>query len=161
MVAAALVIAGVGLLVGWLITGKGSEPEPPATAAATVTVTASAPSVDSAPPADYSPPAAPLGTAGATDTSPTPGVPPAYPPGSYILVLESMPIASYSYPEALAFTTGYRELTVVDSGTVPGLNPGYWAVVTTSAYPSARAARDACPQFGRTASGGCYPRQIG
>ncbi|GAB97931.1 hypothetical protein KILIM_089_00010 [Kineosphaera limosa NBRC 100340] len=127
---------------------------PPARAPAPVEPTAAAPT-------PFAPTAAAPTAAPPTAVAPAPpGRAPSYRTGDYLLVLESLPINQYDYASAQA-RAGRPGLTVVDSGTVPGLNPGYWAVVSTAGYSSERAARAACSDFGRTPSGACYPRRVG
>ena len=84
--------------------------------------------------------------------------------GTWITVLESLPKdqSSLTQAQVRADTLSAHGflVVVVNSDTIPGLNPGYWALSVTG-FASRDAAVAACPALGREAGGTCYPREIG
>lgn len=84
------------------------------------------------------------------------------PAGSWVLVLESYPKDRYSPDQARELAAALPgRTTVVDSSQTAGMRSGFWAVVSEAAFPAEADARAACGEFGRKASGACYPRRVG
>lgn len=85
------------------------------------------------------------------------------PSGSWLVVLESLEksdhSAAYASQRAGQLSGGYGTV-VVDSSTIPGLRPGYWAVSVVG-FGSQEAARAACRDMGYDLGGDCYERQVG
>lgn len=166
MVAALLFVGGLLLIAGWWASRQGVEawlqrPTGPAGAPTPTQVAApSAPRAGSATPTEATP--VPKVTATVT---PSPVDRPgraAVADGSWILVLDSLPQKSVSAAEARSRPQDIQgNVTVIDSSLTPGLNPGYWAIVSAEGYPSEAAARAACADFGRRPSDDCYPRRVG
>lgn len=181
LLAVGLVLVGIGIVLGAVLLGYGRPSTNPATplAAGSSNSAASAPSettpipdtVDSSP-SETEPPSEETSTDD-TETSPsvtetgadvsgaTGPTPAQYAWGTWILVLDSLEVDRYSYDEAVARARAFSGVTVVDSSTVPGLRPGYWALVSRDSYSSKGSASERCADFGRVASGACYPRRIG
>lgn len=168
-----LALVGIGILLGALLLSRGG---PPVTNSATPLADGSSNSVASAPsetttnpetgassPSDtHDAEASPSVTETGADVSgATEPAPAQYEWGTWILVLDSLEVDRYSYDEAVARAGDSAGLTVVDSSTVPGLRPGYWALVSRASYSSKGSASTHCADFGRVASGACYPRRIG
>lgn len=77
-------------------------------------------------------------------------------------MLESFEQTSYSLDTAQAKATELGHgAHVVDSNVVSGLTAGYWAVIGPGSYSSRSSATARCADFGRSAGGSCYPRQVG
>lgn len=86
------------------------------------------------------------------------------PPGSWIMILESLPKGEYSIEQATsraaALSVPGLSLTVIDSTAIPGLNDGYWAI-GLGGLSDRDAAAAKCAAFNREVGGACYPRQVG
>lgn len=103
------------------------------------------------------------GASPTASSSTAPAGPATAPSGKWVLVLESLPQASTTLPQADAqaqrLSTEDRSVLVIDSSATPGLNAGYWALVLMPFETRARAAA-ACADMGRALGGACYPRHI-
>lgn len=171
LVAGGLVLLGLGAGGTWLLTGRGDSGVQPA-AAATSPVPGGQPagaeaagSTPTGEPAPTSDPTPPDYTDWTNIESPAtvmvnPGQNPGYPSGSWILVLDSLPVTQFTYDQAVGRAAALPNAVVVDSSTVPGLKPGYWAITSNAWYGTAREASGRCPDYGRVASGACYPRKV-
>lgn len=85
-------------------------------------------------------------------------------PGSWVTVLDSVSQNAGTLAEARTIASSLSSqygvtVYVVDSGSYPGLNPGYWAVLMTG-YSSNEQARASCSQVGRVPGDDCYGRKI-
>lgn len=85
---------------------------------------------------------------------------PTFTPGVWLLVLDSLDQAKKSRGQAEAQAARMGQVMVIDSTAVPGLRPGYWAIISSRTYASSGAARSDCATYGRSASDWCYPRQV-
>lgn len=165
----ALVLVAAAIAYGVAILGQDDEQQV-AGDEATVTVvteTASPPPTGEVPTA-----AAPSSASTATVTETTRTVTAvedgtevvtALPSGSWLIVLESLEksehTSAYASQRAGQLSGGYGTV-VVDSSTIPGLRPGYWAVSVVG-FSSQEAARAACRDMGYDLGGDCYERQVG
>lgn len=107
------------------------------------------------------------GQTGASYSGPTPSGTidsPYVAAGSWVTVLDSVSQSDGSLVEARAVANLVSAqygatVYVVNSGSYPGLNSGYWAVVMIG-YSSNEQARAACSQVGRVPGDDCYGRKI-
>ena len=86
------------------------------------------------------------------------------PPGTSIIVIASLPKSDVSRGSALVqaselTTNAALTFHVVDSDTVGGLNPGYYAI--SAFVPIDATAESTCAMIGRPLGGTCYGRIIG
>ncbi|MGL4832615.1 MAG: hypothetical protein ACRCWS_08610 [Propionibacteriaceae bacterium] len=86
------------------------------------------------------------------------------PPGTSIIVVASLPKSDISRGSALVqaselTTNSALPFQVVDSDTVGGLNPGYYAI--SAFVPAGATAESTCAMVGRPLGGTCYGRIIG
>lgn len=157
----ALVVIGLlALGVWWFVAGRGQQPVPSSGAVAPTassTTTAATPGGSTSAPEGTE---TPTGAASGSTTLPAPGGASA-PAGSWILVLDSLNQSTNSLEVANTRAAGIPGSVVVDSSQTPGLNGGYWAIVSKGYYGSKDAASADCGTYGRSASGACYPRRIG
>ncbi len=80
--------------------------------------------------------------------------------GEWILILDSLDIGTYTFEQAVSHASGLGPAVAVDSSTVPGLRPGYWAIVSRTSYPSSDEAQSHCGDHGREASSACHPQMV-
>ncbi len=161
LVGVAILIVALGFLVGRLLLDSGSTT---ATVADTQQGVAEPQAHTPQASVDPGPAAASVrapDSPSRTDASPQSDGPSAsFRVGEWILVLESLDVGTYTLRQAVSRASELGPVVVVDSSRMPGLRPGYWAVVSSTSYPSRKAAASHCGDHGRKASGACYPRLV-
>jgi hypothetical protein len=159
---AALLGLAVQFMMGWLsggaaIANSASLPR----LAAPVAATSHEPTASTSPTT--------TGSVGPSTTpSPTPTPSPSLPtikelpPGSRITVLQSMPQGEFTeaqaWDRAREITNSSYPAVVVDSSSVKGLNPGYWAISVLQ-NPDASGGT-ICAAYQRPQGGACYDREV-